>query len=259
MTILDKIIEQKKRQLALTKQQTPLERIIACAEKAPLCPSLKDSLINPIKNGIIAEFKRKSPSKGTINAKANPSIVGIDYQSANVSAISVLTESHFFGGSNSDLLAIAGEVSIPILRKDFIIDEYQIYEAKSLGASAILLIAAILTEKEMVEFYNLATKLNLDVLFEVHNKEEIAKLPSDAEIVGINNRNLKTFEVDIENSLRLAEYLNPEVTKIAESGISNLETIKLFKANDFKGFLIGENFMSQKNPGEACREFCSNL
>lgn len=259
MTILDKIIEYKRKQIDLISQQTSLEKLIAYADKVPPCPSFKESLLATDKNGIIAEFKRKSPSKGIINSEASPSEVGIDYQDANVSAISVLTESQFFGGNNSDLTEIAQEVSIPILRKDFIIDEYQIYEARAIGASAILIIAAVLTDKKMKEFFQLATSLNLDVLFEVHNKEEISRLPINAQIIGINNRNLKTFKVDIDNSIRLAEYLSPDAIKVAESGISDKNTIELLKENCFNGFLIGETFMSKKNPGKACKDFCANL
>lgn len=259
MNILDNIIEYKKSEVLAARQKYPIEKLILDAKSAPLRPSFINSIQDPLKNGIIAEFKRKSPSKGIINSQADISDVCIKYQAANVSAISVLADSNFFGGKHSDVIKASDIVSIPVLRKDFIVDEYQIYESKTIGASAILLIAKVLSPEELNQFYKLATYLNLDVLFEVHDKDDINKLPADAKLVGINNRNLKTFKVDFENSIKLAEHLNPNAIKIAESGISDSANIILLKKYGFKGFLIGENFMSQQDPGDACQKFCSHL
>lgn len=259
MNILNNIIKYKKSEVQAAREKYPIEKLIIDAKSAPIRSSFSDSIQDINKNGIIAEFKRKSPSKGIINAHSDISDVCLKYQEANVSAISVLADSRFFGGNNSDVKKASDTVAIPVLRKDFIVDEYQIYESKIIGASAILLIAKVLSPEKLNQFYKLATSLNIDVLFEVHDKEDIDKLPAEAKLIGINNRDLKTFKVDFENSIKLAEYLKPTAIKIAESGISEVENITLLKKYGFKGFLIGENFMSQEDPGDACLKFCSSL
>lgn len=260
MTILDKIVAYKKQEVEALKQQVSLEEVITKCDGLPSVPQLRDFLVNPNKNGIIAEFKRQSPSKGIINKSgATPEEVAKAYEEAGVSAMSVLTDKPSFGGEDADLIAARAANSIPILRKDFTVDAYQIYEAKAIGASAILLIASVLTKEEVAEFAKIARSIGLDVLFEVHNREELEKYHESIGAVGVNNRNLATFEVNVQNSIDLLQYFPNDVVKVAESGISSVETINMLKAEGFNGFLIGENFMKTVNPGEACKKFCENL
>jgi indole-3-glycerol phosphate synthase len=219
---------------------------------------LNEFLLNPAKTGIIAEFKRKSPSKGIINDRVSVLEVTNAYTQFGASCLSVLTDTEFFGGSTADLKA-ARVHPIPILRKDFIIDDYQIAEAKEMGADVILLIAACLSPTQVKDLAAYAKNLQLSVLLELHDEEELAHICGDTDIVGINNRNLKTFEVDIERSLRMAAQIPASKIKVAESGISSVENINLFKANGFKGFLIGENFMKAANPAQAFEAFVQQL
>ena len=171
----------------------------------------------------------------------------------------MLTDEAFFGGTQQDLISVRNDVSIPLLRKDFMIDEYQFIEAKSIGADVVLLIASILTPKEVKDFTDLAKSLQLEVLLDLHDETELNHVCHNVDMVGINNRNLKNFEVDIEQSIRMAEKLGNDFVKVAESGIFNIETLQLFKQNGFQGFLIGENFMKTTNPGLACSEFIHSL
>jgi indole-3-glycerol phosphate synthase len=258
MSILDQIIEYKKSEVSKRKLKVPVAEL----EKRPLFSgqtlSLKDSLQDETKTGIIAEFKRRSPSKGIINDKADVLLVTKAYAENGASCLSVLTDEHFFGGSNEDLMK-ARENPIPVLRKDFIIDEYQLVEAKSIGADVILLIAACLTLTEVKRLATFAKKLGLEVLLELHAEEELEHICDETRIIGINNRNLKTFEVDIERSLRMAERIPGDKIKVAESGISSAENILLFRQHGFKGFLIGENFMKEADPGLAFKKFVSGL
>lgn len=257
MTILEKIINYKKQEV----EKTSIEMPIAFLEKQTYfqrtCYSLKENILQH--NGIIAEFKRMSPSKGVINNTSDVAEVVSGYEKAGVSGISILTDTHFFGGFNKDLQAVRDMVKIPILRKDFIISAYQILEAKAIGADVILLIAAVLDAKKIQEFTTLAHNLGLEVLLEVHTQEELEKYSSDIKLVGINNRNLKTFEVDFENSIRLSKQLPTDTLKIAESGISDYRNIIKLKKHDFEGFLIGENFMKTTNPAQACQGFVAHL
>jgi indole-3-glycerol phosphate synthase len=209
--------------------------------------------------GIIAEFKRKSPSKGVINDKVKVEDVVSQYAAAGVSGCSVLTDTEFFGGAPQDLMTARDVVNIPLLRKDFMIDEYQFLEAKSWGADVILLIAAILTPQQVKSFTDVAHSLGLEVLLELHDESELNHVYHKVNMVGINNRNLKTFQVDVEQSVRMAEKLGDGFVKIAESGISDMEMLKLFRRSGFQGFLIGENFMKTNNPGQACRDFIAAL
>lgn len=181
------------------------------------------------------------------------------YEKFGAAGISVLTDKEFFGGSNDDLIKARDSVMTPLLRKDFIIDEFQIVEAKSTGADVILLIASCLKPAEARQLAAVAKGLGLEVLLELHDESELDHICDRADIIGINNRNLKTFEVDIERSLRMAEMIPDDKVKIAESGISSVENIRLFRKNGFKGFLIGENFMREKDPGEAFEKFVSLL
>lgn len=259
MTILDEIVDYKRKEVALRKKLIPESYLKLAVEQLKDVPSLYAHLRAEDKTGIIAEFKRQSPSKGIINKKADVVEVAKAYEKAGVSGMSVLTDSRFFGGLDTDLNQARHNTTIPILRKDFIIDEFQIKEARAIGASAILLIASILTKEQVAQFSGLAKELGLEVLFEIHDEEEMEKLNSDINIVGINNRDLKTFKVDIAQSIRLANMLPQNAVKVAESGISSVKDLLYLKQNGFDGFLIGENFMKHENPGQACIDFCDEL
>ena len=258
MNILEAIIERKKIEVEERKASTPIEVLQQSELYVRPRLSLKQFLLDESKTGIIAEFKRRSPSKGSINENADVVEVTTSYANNGASCLSVLTDELFFGGSTEDLIK-ARVNKIPILRKDFIIDEYQITEAKAMGADVILLIAACLSPFEVKRLAAFAKSLGLEVLLELHGEEELEHICDETEIVGINNRNLKTFEVDIEQSLRMAKQIPLNKIKVAESGISSIETILLFKQNGFSGFLIGENFMKEENPGEAFKKFINQL
>ena len=259
MDILDTIIEYKKSTLPLRKGLIPP----IVLEKFPYfnrtCLSLAERLKAGDTTGIIAEFKRQSPSKGMINANAVVEVVTGDYAQYGAAAISVLTDDQFFGGSSEDLMAARDTVNIPILRKDFIIDEYQLLEAKAIGADIILLIAACLTPPEVKMLSASAKSLGMEVLLELHDSAELDHICDDTMLIGINNRSLKTFEVNLDRSLQMAAKIPEGKFKIAESGISSVEQINLFKQHGYSGFLMGENSMKETNPGEAFRIFASTL
>jgi indole-3-glycerol phosphate synthase len=260
MNILEKIIAHKKQEVAQLKKEVMIEKLVKSPsfQRTPI--SLKKSLTQKDSTGIIAEFKRQSPSKGIINDKASVVEVTQGYLEAKVVAQSILTDTEFFGGTILDIMqARAVNDTTPILRKDFIIDGFQIVEAKSIGADAILLIAACLTKEELKNYGRLADDLGLEVLYEVHNKHELDKIELDNKIIGINNRNLKTFDVDLEHSIELASLIPESCIKVSESGISNPRIITGLKEYGFKGFLIGENFMKSDDPGFACQEFISQI
>lgn len=258
MNILDKIIAQKRIEVEERKAKASVTELKQQPLYARATLSLKEFLLDDTKTGIIAEFKRQSPSKGVINGKADVVEVTSAYTNNGASCLSVLTDEQFFGGSTADLIK-ARINNIPILRKDFIVDEYQIEEAKAMGADVILLIAACLTTEQVKRLAAYAKQLGQEVLLELHDEEELQHICEETEIVGINNRNLKTFEVDIERSLRMAKQIPDTKIKVAESGISSVENIQLFKANGFRGFLIGENFMKEENPGQAFAAFVQQL
>lgn len=211
-------------------------------------------------SGIIAEHKRRSPSKGTINQGTNVGMVAKAYEKAGVSGMSVLTDIKYFGGSLEDLVLARASCDIPLLRKEFIIDEYQIVEAKAHGADAILLIAAVLNHNEIKILSQLAKSIGLDVLLEVHNKEELEKsiMPS-LDLLGVNNRDLKTFTVNLDISKDLSDRIPNDFVKVSESGISSIEAIKDLRSYGFQGFLIGENFMKTEDPGKSAVEFIKQL
>lgn len=260
MNILDKIVINKKMEVQLAKQHTPIAGLEASELFKRDCYSLKQFLTDPQRTGIIAEFKRKSPSKGIINDKVNVEDVTRAYADAGASALSVLTDRNFFMGSSADLVSARRANTIPVLRKDFMIDEYQVMEAKALGADIILLIAAILTPAELRKLASLAKSLGLNVLLEVHNLAELERsINASLDAIGVNNRNLADFSVSVETSFELAEHIPAEFLKISESAISHPETINRLKAAGFNGFLIGENFMKQPDPGQAMREFVQEL
>jgi len=260
MNILDKIVINKKMEVQLAKSRTSVARLEASEFFNRACYSFREHLLDPQRTGIIAEFKRKSPSKGIINDKVSVEEVTQGYADAGASALSVLTDRNFFMGSSTDLMNARRANSIPVLRKDFMIDAYQIVEAKSLGADIILLIAAILTPAEIQKLASLAKSMGLNVLLEVHNLEELERsINPNLDAIGVNNRNLADFSVSVETSFKLAEHIPAEFLKISESAISNAETIKQLKLAGFNGFLIGENFMKQHDPGKAMRDFVSEL
>lgn len=258
MNILETIIAHKRIEVDIRKKFFSLESL----ESTPLFKEAKPSFKAALaKKGpsIIGEFKRRSPSKGIINSLVEIDDVAKGYESAGVSAMSILTDLEFFGGDELDFQQVAGYAKIPLLRKDFIIDEFQIVEAKSIGASAILLIAAVLTKKEIYKFSNLADSLGLDILCEIHDPSELDKLNPKNTILGINNRNLKTFSIDIGHSQDLIRQLPAECLKVAESGLSSYEEVKLLYETGFDAFLIGENFMRTPDPGRAAEKFIKGL
>ena len=260
MTILDEINQHKRLEIEEAKKIISIEEMKKSPFFSRKCNSLKKVLQTKGASGIIAEFKTKSPSKGIINDQVDVEEVTSAYVSAGVSGLSVLTDLKYFGGSFSNLAeARFANPKTPILRKDFMLDEYQVYEAKAHGADLILLIAASLSKKEMKRLTEVAKYLKMEVLVEVHAEEEIEKLNPLVDLVGVNNRNLKTFEVDIETSVRLSKLLPDDVVQISESGLSSVENISYLRKHGFKGFLMGENFMKEKNPGQACLEFIKQL
>jgi len=259
MNILDKITEYKIREIAERKELFPTKLLEKSIYFDSPTVSLREYLLRPDKSGIIAEFKRKSPSKGFINKYALPEKVSVEYMQAGASALSVLTDNQFFGGSCDDLKTVRQFNYCPVLRKDFIVDKYQIIEAKAIGADAILLIAAILEKKQLVDFEQFAHSLGLEILFEVHNSEELEKIKLENKIIGVNNRNLKTFKTDIQTSIELSGLIPDTCVKVSESGISEPQHILELRKHGFKGFLIGENFMKSANPGLACKNFIKKL
>jgi indole-3-glycerol phosphate synthase len=259
MNILEQIIAHKKIEVEKSKQTIPISQLEASAYFNRNCHSLVQSLTRETSCGIIAEFKRKSPSKGNINSTVSVREVITAYSEYGAAGISILTDEHFFGGTTTDLQQARQFTACPLLRKEFIIDEYQVMEAKTIGADVILLIAAALTPARVKQLAAVATGLGMEVLLELHDENELEHICDETALVGINNRNLKTFNVDIENSLRLAEKIPSKKIKVAESGIDSPETITLFRENGFNGFLMGEYFMKQQEPGTAFKNFLQQI
>jgi indole-3-glycerol phosphate synthase len=258
MNILEQIIEHKKLEVQKRKAEISVSELEKGIYFTRQTLSLKQSLQGEKKTGIIAEFKRRSPSKGVINDRVNVMDVTKAYTENGASGLSILTDENFFGGSKQDLMD-ARVNDVPILRKDFIIDEYQITEARSIGADVILLIAACLTPRQVKRLAIFAKRLGMEVLLELHDENEIEHICDETELVGINNRNLKTFEVNIGQTLKMGEKIPNSKIKIAESGIKSVDDILLFKENGFKGFLIGELFMKEDDPSIAFAEFVNAL
>ncbi|HEU5289031.1 MAG TPA: indole-3-glycerol phosphate synthase TrpC [Cyclobacteriaceae bacterium] len=260
MNILDQIIAHKLKEVEERKTLWPtriLEKGILFERSTH---SLKKGLLRSDQAGIIAEFKRQSPSKGVINQRASVEQVSTGYIEAGVTGLSILTDTKFFGGSNEDLTLARKYNPCPILRKDFVIDEYQIIEAKSIGADVILLIAAALTPEEVKNFTQVAHSLELEVLLEIHNEQEfLNNAQANIDLIGVNNRDLKTFEVSIETSKRLSSLIPDVMVKISESGIDDVKSILELRRFGFKGFLIGQAFMEQVNPEKACKTFVNEL
>ena len=242
--ILQEIIAHKLEELALLKTKKT---------------SLREALLAS-DTGIIAEFKRRSPSKGWIKEEGRADIIPLSYQQNGAAALSILTDEHYFGGSD-DFIRTARQsgVTLPILYKNFVIDEAQLYAASLCGASAVLLIAACLSKPDCATLIQKAHALGLEVLLEMHSEPELEYAELEPDLCGINNRNLGSFVTDVENSFRLAELLPKDAVKVSESGISNPATVKALREAGFRGFLIGENFMKKANPGQALNEFISQL
>lgn len=259
MTILDHIIQNKIKEVEAKKALFPISILETSLGFERTGASLARALQNS-KSGIIAEHKRRSPSKSVINDQVLLPQVVLGYESAGVCGISVLTDTNYFGGSLDDLSLARKCVATPLLRKEFIIDTYQIFEAKAYGADAILLIAAALSDSQLKTFSETAKQLGLEVLLEVHNKEELDRslLPS-VDMLGVNNRNLKTFQVSTDISKELSEKIPDDFVKISESGISGRDTIHTLQNYGYKGFLIGETFMKTKNPGASAKKFIDRL
>lgn len=258
-TILDEIVAHKKQEVQDRKELIPVKKL----EKSIYFPSqtvsLREYILRPDKSGVIAEIKRKSPSAGTINSNVNVERISIGYMMAGASALSILTDTKYFGGSNEDLIEARKFNYCPILRKEFIIDTYQVIEAKSIGADAVLLIASVLKEDKLKELMTLAQDLGLEVLVEVHDKSEIYDVLVDANLVGVNNRNLKTFDVSIETSEKLFDLLPAKVTKVSESGISKPEYVQRLLEVGYRGFLVGGSFMQETRPEQACKGFIKEI
>jgi indole-3-glycerol phosphate synthase len=256
--ILEKIIFYKRAEIKLREEESP----VVLLEKQPGFNreifSMKKFLTDSDKTGIIAEFKRKSPSRGIINNSVTVEDVTTAYTRFGASVISILTDTISFGGSANDL-RLARFNNIPILRKDFILDPYQLVESRAIGADVILLIAACLKPGETRNLASMAHQLGLEVLLEIHEEKELDHICDEVDVVGINNRDLKTFSVDIDRSIRLAERLPVDKIRIAESGIRDVETILHMKANGFNGFLIGEQFMKEHDPAIAFASFVDQL
>ena len=255
--ILETIVKRKKEKV-LERQKTRSESLFI---DSPHFNKPKFSMSAAIKSGsgIIAEFKRKSPSKPAINASAISSEIVPAYANAGASAVSILTDVDFFGGNDFDLYTVRPLVDIPILRKDFVIDRYQIMEAKAMGADVILLIAEILSKEEVKELSRLATEIGLEVLLEVHTSDQLAKYDECIRNVGVNNRDLKSFTTNVKYSLDIFPQLPQDAVKVSESGIDHPQTVLMLKESGYDGFLIGENFMKTENPGEACKEFINQM
>ena len=259
MNILDQIIASKKREVQLKKGIIPIQQL----EDSVLFERKSISLVHHLSNslsGIIAEHKRRSPSKSIINHSNSVEEIVKSYENGGASGISILTDSHYFGGSLDDLILARATTQLPLLRKDFIINEYQIIEAKAFGADVILLIAAVLSRDEIKQLSELAKSIQLEVLLEVHNQKEVEKsvMPS-LDLIGVNNRNLKTFEVNLNYSKQLSEHIPSQFIKISESGINSAEAVLDLKGYGFQGFLMGEYFMKSENPENELNEFLKKI
>lgn len=257
--ILREIVAHKKKEVALQKEQVPFTEL---EEQLPQTEvpfwSLKKALqLSP--TGIIAEFKRRSPSKGWINQSARADEVTRAYEAAGAAALSVLTDETYFGGTLADLRKATQTVHIPVMRKEFIVDVYQLFEAKLAGAGAVLLIAAAITKHECRQFTELAHQLQLEVLLELHDERETEYITPIHQLIGVNNRNLGSFVTDLQKSFRMAELLPPDAVWVSESGISDPVILKELRHAGYKGFLIGENFMKTADPGESLRHFLGDI
>lgn len=255
MNILEEIIAQKRIEVQQKKLLVPEELLLTAKDFTRKCRSLKEALSSTRSSGIIAEFKRKSPSKGWLKEHASVGQIVKDYHNAGAAGISILTDEIFFGGTLDDLKAGRETIEIPILRKDFIMDEYQLVESKACGADVILLIAAYLTPGRVNELAVKARDLGLEIILEIHHEGELSHICDEVDIVGINNRDLTTFIVDIARSAELAVKVPAGKLMISESGINSDSEVLYLRNYGFSGFLVGEKFMREDNPGKACEDF----
>ncbi|HZK94015.1 MAG TPA: indole-3-glycerol phosphate synthase TrpC [Prolixibacteraceae bacterium] len=259
-TILNEIVANRKEEVSKQKLKIPLAEIKSKIDFSIVRNSLAARLQTNGESGIIAEFKRRSPSKGVINDWVQPEIVTKGYADAGASGLSVLTDWKYFGGSTDDFMAARNANPFtPLLRKDFMVDEYQLYESRLLNADVILLIAAVLGKVEISRFTTIAHELGMEVLLELHDESEIDKIDNEVDMIGINNRNLKDFKVDMDRSLKLFDQLPGKALKISESGLSDPQTVDFLRERGFQGFLMGESFMKADNPATACLDFISKL
>lgn len=257
--ILQEIIENKKEEIARRKEVFSIDLLESNCEEFQRKSFSMSNSIRESQSGIISEFKRRSPSKGWINEKADLLQITKDYQLNGASALSILTDNKYFGGKLEDIKAVRDSIDIPILRKEFIIDEYQLFQAKLIGADAVLLIAAALDKKRFIELSDMAHQLGMEVLLEIHSEKEMEYIDDKVEMIGVNNRNLGTFVTDVKNSVAMVEKLPKDRVLISESGISSPSTIKMLKEKGFNGFLIGECLMREENPGDAFAKFIKEL
>ncbi|CAN5216194.1 indole-3-glycerol phosphate synthase TrpC [soil metagenome] len=258
MEILNRIISRKKEEVAEAKKNVSIEKLKALPDYSKPSGSFKNALINS-SIGIIAEFKRKSPSKGWLNENADVLNITKGYDAFGAVAVSVLTDHFFFGGSLDDLQVVSQQVSCPVLRKDFMVDSYQLHEAKAYGADVILLIAAALSPEKVKELSEEAYEIGLEVLLEIHNESELENICNSTPIVGVNNRDLKSFSVDLQTSIDLSSLIPADKIKISESGIADASAIHRLRSFGFSGFLIGETFMKEADPVNAFKLFKENL
>jgi indole-3-glycerol phosphate synthase len=259
-TILDEIVANRLEEVSTLRKASCLIEIREKTDFKTPRNSLVKNLSIPGSSGIIAEFKRRSPSKGVINAGVQPEIVTKGYAEAGASGLSVLTDERYFGGSTADFIAVRHANPLtPLLRKDFIVHEFQLFESRMLNTDVILLIAAVLEKTEISRFTSIAHELGMEVLLELHDETEIDKIDPSVDMIGVNNRNLKDFKVDLDRSLKLLDHLPGYAVKISESGLSDPKTVGYLRSRGFHGFLMGENFMKSENPGLACFNFINQL
>ncbi|NDV59553.1 indole-3-glycerol phosphate synthase TrpC [Bacteroides sp. 519] len=251
--ILQEIIANKRFEIDLQKQSISLEQLQNTLTDIEKKRSMRAAL-SKVQPAIIAEFKRRSPSKGWIKEDAEIDTIIPAYQAAGAAALSILTDEKFFGGNLSDIRKARSLTDLPIIRKDFIVNEYQLYQAKIIGADAVLLIAAALSKETCTALTQKAHELGLEVLLEIHSEDELDYILPETDMIGVNNRNLGSFYTDVQNSFRLAELLPKNSVLVSESGISDYKTIQQLQASGFKGFLIGETFMKTAKPGNALKE-----
>lgn len=256
--ILDKILEEKRREVEHDRKNVPIEQLRRSPFYTRERLSMSRSILRSTPCGIIAEFKRRSPSKGFIRPQADAARIVPAYARAGAAACSVLTDRKFFAGSADDLLAARRASEVPLLRKDFVVDSYQLHQAAAWGADAVLLIAAALGKDRCRDLARTAGELGLEVLLEIHNQDELACLCPEIAMVGVNNRDLRTFRTDVRTSLDLVRLLPENVVRVSESGIDSPDTVSMLRAAGYDGFLIGESFMRQDDPADALKNFLSH-
>lgn len=259
MNILEQIKQDKTEEVRHKKQQTSLSELKSSAMYDRSCNLLSRTAAENRQAFVIAEFKRQSPSKGIIRQNADPEIISTAYAKAGASAISVLTDQHWFGAQPNDFRRVRQSVQLPLLRKEFILDPWQVHETKAMGADIMLLIAAMLEPGEVFELATLARELGLDVLLELHHESELMHLNEQVTLAGINNRDLSTFQVDLDRSVSLKQDIPGHLPVIAESGLSSPDQLKRLITAGFQGFLIGESLMKAADPGQACQKFIQEI